>query len=136
MSGITMVSADRICGFHALRRGLFFVYRIGDIRVIRSQNASSFASPLFMQASFADRGSVIGKRAATLMSSGSELGPLACRSIAPGELIYRIGQVTNILHSSKPLLIALTAALMSEMLAAPVGSPANARFARSSRPDT
>ena len=30
-----MVSVDRISRFHELRRGLFFVCRIGDIRVIR-----------------------------------------------------------------------------------------------------
>src|SRR6476620_2105115 len=56
--------------------------------------------------------------------------------ITPEIVRYGNGQATNMRHSSKPVLIVSTAALMSETLTDPVCSPANARFARSSRPET
>src|SRR5690349_18090293 len=82
----------------------------------------------------------------------ASIGPVsACRATAAGPLEPRAGRLlkvslkesaTTVLvahvagarHSSKPRLIASTASLMSDKLAPPVGKPARARLANSSRP--
>src|SRR3954464_2535873 len=52
------------------------------------------------------------------------------------EIVRYNGQATNIRHSSKPVFIVSTAALMSETLTDPVCTPANARFAGSRSRET
>ena len=115
-----MVSADRICGFHGLRRGLFFVCRIRDTPV---GVLSLEKEPLLLRVA-----------ALTRHLPGQP------RRVEPTEAIkagycWHIGQLL-LAAPLKYVLIELRALVMSPSEAEHVLCPASPRFARYSSPWT